>query len=168
MAGDDAGTVVFLAPHQRLARMAGRWEGVCRLWFERDMLVAEVPQQGRLLPILRGRFLQHDYVWSFDERPQKGIALIGHHVDERRWECAWADSFHTGSAMMFSVSPDASQAIDLIDVLGRHPGGRSRWGWRTLFEQPADDRLLITMRNVSPDGEETIAVEVDYVRMRDA
>lgn len=170
MAGDDARTPppeasVLFAPHQRLARMAGRWEGLCRLWFACDMLAAETRQQGTLRPILRGRFLQHDYVWTFDDRPQAGIALLGHHIDEQRWECAWADSFHTGSSMMFSVSPDPPGSEAAIEVLGGHPGGRSRWGWRTRFEQPSDDRLLITMRNVSPEGEETVAVEVAYARV---
>ena len=32
-------------PHRRLARMAGEWEGVYRLWFERDMLAAESTQR---------------------------------------------------------------------------------------------------------------------------
>lgn len=171
MAGDEAKAGMAWVPHQRLARMAGTWEGVCRLWFERDMLAAEAIQRGTLRPILRGRFLQHDYTWTFDERPQAGIALLGHHIDEQRWECAWADSFHTGSSMMFSVSPDRQVPCGVIDLLGSHPGGsggRARWGWRTLFEQPSDDRLRITMRNVSPEGEETTAIEVDYLRVRDA
>lgn len=48
---------------------------------------------------------------------------------------------------------------------GQTPPG-PRWGWRTEIEQPDDDRLVIVMTNISPDGEEAKAVEVEYTRVR--
>jgi hypothetical protein len=156
-------------PHRRLARMAGDWEGTYRLWFERDMLAAESGQRGSLRPVLGGRFLLHEYEWEFDGRRYAGVALIGYHIDERRWECAWVDSFHTGSSILFSQTANGAEPAHFT-ALGSYGDGQTppgpRWGWRTEIEQADDDHLVITMTNISPEGEEAKAVEVLYVRCR--
>lgn len=154
-------------PHQqRLARMAGDREGVYRLWFERNMLAAESSQRGTLPAVHGGCFLLYEYAWEFDGRSYAGVAMYGYHIDEKRWECAWADSFHSGSSIMFShTSGNADPAR--FAVLGSYGDGQTppgpRCGWRTGIEQPSDDSLLIAMRNISPDGEEVRAVEAEYV-----
>lgn len=131
------------------------------------MLAAESVQRGTLRVVLGGRFLLHEYVWEFDGRSDSGVALYGYHIDEMRWECGWVDSFHDGSAIMFSqTSGDADPAHFAVPDSygdGQTPSG-PRWGWRTQIELSDDDRLLITMTNISPDGGETRAVEVEYVR----
>jgi hypothetical protein len=172
MTTSDSGTSSGAAsvqdgPHQQLARMAGNWEGLYRLWFERDMLAAESGQRGTLRAVLGGRFLLHEYSWEFDGRSYSGVALYGYHIDEKRWECAWIDSFHCGSSIMFShTAGDADPAH--FAVLGNYGDGQTppgpRWGWRTGIEQIDDDHLSITMTNISPDGEESRAVEVEYTR----
>lgn len=171
--GDTRGEAARMeeTPHRRLARMAGEWEGVYRLWFERDMLAAESAQRGSLRPVLGGRFLLHEYTWEFDERSYAGVALYGYHVDEKRWECAWVDSFHTGSSILFSQMASGTPGDPgpaHFAVLGSYGDGQTppgpRWGWRTEIEQADDDHLLITMTNISPEGEEAKAVEVEYVR----
>lgn len=158
-----------IGPHQHLARMSGEWEGPYRLWFEPDMLAAESTQRGSLRAVLGGRFLLHEYSWDFDGRSYAGIALYGYHIDERRWECAWVDSFHTGSSIMFSVSPEGP-VVERFSVLGSYGDGQTppgpRWGWRTDIEQPDEDTLVILMTNIAPDGREGQAVEVRYTRVR--
>lgn len=163
-----AGGTLLDIPHRLLARMVGEWEGVYRLWFERDMLASESTQRGCLRSVLGGRFLLHEYTWDFDGRGYAGLALLGHHLDERRWECAWVDSFHTGTSILSSraAQPDGPAYFAVLGDYGdgRHPPG-PRWGWRTEIEQPDDDRLVIVMTNISPAGEEAKAVEVDYRRV---
>ncbi len=153
--------------------MAGEWEGVYRLWFERDMLAAESSQRGSIRTVLGGRFLLHEYSWEFDGRSYAGVALYGYHIDEKCWECAWIDSFHSGSSIMFSQGQVFSHSAGETQpahfaVLGSYGDGQTppgpRWDWRTEIEQPDDDRLVIVMTNISPDGEEAKAVEVDYAR----
>lgn len=155
-------------PHHRLARMDGQWSGRYSLWFEPDVIAAEDAQRGTLRAVLGGRYLLHEYDWDYAGKTHSGIALYGYHIDEARWECAWVDSFHTGSFIMAAhTAGDADPAH--FAVLGSYGDGQTppgpRWGWRTEIEQPDDDRLVITMTNITPDGEEARAVEVMYIRV---
>ena len=65
--------------HQRLARMAGEWEGTFKLWFEADKLACESPQRGSIRPVAGGRFLLHEYHSSFGlctvHQPSLGITV---------------------------------------------------------------------------------------------
>src|SRR3990170_6176664 len=91
--------------HQALASMSGDWAGTTRVWFEPDQPpVMDVQQSGTLRSVLGGRFLLHEYRYGEGEQAGEGIALYGLHLDEDAYEAAWVDSFHTGSAIMFSTA----------------------------------------------------------------
>jgi hypothetical protein len=82
----------------------------------------------------------------------------------QRYEAAWVDSGHNGTAIMFSESePTQTGPVNVLGTYGGHDGGET-WGWRTELEFPQDDRLLITMYNITPQGQEAKAVEFDYAR----
>jgi hypothetical protein len=51
---------------------------------------------------------------------------------------------------------------ETFSVLGHY--GVPPWGWRTQVEFPSPDRLLITHFNITPQGGESKAVEIDYRR----
>ncbi|MEO6365787.1 MAG: DUF1579 domain-containing protein [Luteimonas sp.] len=151
--------------HQRLARMAGEWEGVTQVWFDPSQPPAsETAQRGSIRPILGGRFLLHEYRTSFGDDAHEGLALYGAHLDADAFESAWVDSFHTGTNVMFSTA--ASQATG-FSVLGSYGDGQQGppWGWRTNIEQPDADTLVITMFNIEPRSDESKAVETRYRRV---
>jgi Protein of unknown function (DUF1579) len=52
-------------------------------------------------------------------------------------------------------------------VLGHYRGhsGEAPWGWRTTVELRDANQLVITSYNITPQGEETTAVEIDYRRI---
>lgn len=151
--------------HKRLAGMTGDWAGTTRVWFGPDQLADESPQSGRIRVVAGGRFLLHEYDSAFQGEAQQGAAIYAVHLDAGTCESAWADSFHTGTSIMFS---SAATDGDRFAVLGGYDDGKGgpRWGWRTEIEQPGDDELVITMFNISPQGEETKAVETRYVRVQ--
>lgn len=149
--------------HHRLARMAGEWEGTFRLWFAADQLACESPQRGSIRSILGGRFLLHEYESSFDGEPIDGVAIYGYHLDEGVCESAWVESFGTGTSIMFSTGTAGEPRLSVLGSYGDGQGG-PRWGWRTELEQPDADTLVITMTNITPEGEAVKAVETRYAR----
>lgn len=152
--------------HQRLARMAGEWEGMTQVWFEPTQPpVSETAQRGSIRPILGGRFLLHEYRTSFGDDVHEGVAIYGAHLDAGAYESAWVDSFHTGTNVMFSKATSEAQRFSVLGSYGDGQQGPP-WGWRTEIDQPDDDTLVITMFNIEPQGEEAKAVETRYRRVR--
>jgi hypothetical protein len=150
--------------HARLARMAGQWQGRYRLWFEPGEPAEDSVQSGSISVLLGGRVLLHEYSGHCNGETMEGVALIAHHLDERRYETAWAESFGTGTSIMFSTGTSGDPRLSMLGSYADGQGG-ARWGWRTKVEQPDDDTLELRMYNITPGGEEALAVEVNYRRV---
>lgn len=150
--------------HHRLAQLAGSWAGTARTWFEPDKLADASPIAGTIRPVLDGRFAVHEYRGSLQGKPLTGIAIHGYHIDLDRYETAWIDSFHCGTAIMLSLGERRGDDAPL-SVLGQYSvPGSEPWGWRTAIEMPDPDHLVITHYNVMPGGAEARAVEIQYTR----
>jgi len=153
-------------PHAQLSKLVGNWEGIAKTWFEPDKTADESPAQGSMRLILGGQYIMHEYKGSFGGKPLEGVAIIGYHLDLRKFQCAWVDSFHTGSAIIFSEGnkDDAS-----INVLGSYayvtPELEQYWGWRTEIELINENEIRMTAYNVSPDGDEARATEIIYKKV---
>jgi hypothetical protein len=148
-------------PHAVLARMVGQWRGTARLWLEPDVLTWEDTVEGRIEPVLDGRFVRHDYTTPIDGDVHTGIALIGASLGALAWQVAWVDTFHNGTDIMLSTGPIDPGATS-VDVLGSYgaPAGPP-WGWRTTMV-PSDGRLRVRHFNITPEGREALGAELDY------
>lgn len=173
-------------PHALLASMAGEWRGVARTWFEPGKLADESPIAGSTRLVLNGMFLLHEYEGTLQGAPMKGIAIIGYSLAEQQWQVSWIDSVHNGTRIMHSkgtvpnggLSPSSADAEvarkrgqspdagTVPSVLGSYPAGEGPdWGWRTTLEMRGRDNLVISHYNITPGGEESIGVEIDYKRV---
>src|SRR4051812_1210651 len=85
--------------HKRLEALIGTWTGATKTWFEPNVIADESPMQGTIRPILGGRFLMHEYQGSLNGDLFEGMAIYGFDLANNRFECAWVDTFHMGTAM---------------------------------------------------------------------
>ncbi len=149
--------------HQKLSLLAGEWEGVTQTWFEPHKVEDESVISGTIRPILDGRFMLYEYSSSFKGKPTSGMAIIGYSIGNAAYQCAWVDSFHMGTGILFSTGGETEK---LFSVLGSYGGAGipEPWGWRTEIEMLTDKRMIITAYNISPNGESQKATETIYNR----
>ena len=151
---------------ETLEKLVGRWRGINRLhttWIPENP-VRETGSVATVELTARGRFLKIEYDWKFDGAVQEGLILIGKEKDTDSIKAFWIDSWHLSDKFMVSEGARASGgAISLKGyyVVPDHPD----WGWRTVIDPGKDAVFRIVMYNVSPDGEETLAVEMELERL---
>jgi Protein of unknown function (DUF1579) len=150
--------------HHWLARLAGDWQGTTRTWFEPGKLADESTWQGRIRPVLGGRFALYEYRGSITGKALEGLALLGYDLERRRYEMAWIDAFHTGTAILSGVGLCDDARFAALARYG-NPAVGPEWGWRTEIELPSADELVITAWNIPSDGEAARAVETRYERV---
>lgn len=152
-------------PHYQLSRLAGEWEGTTKTWFDPNKLEDESPNNGTIRPILDGKFLLYEYKSSLGEKPITGMAIIGYHLDLKKYQIAWVDSFHTGSAILFS---EGVRNTEEMNVLGTYayvtPEVEQYGGWRTTIEIVSDTEIIIRAFNIF-EGDETRATETVYKKV---
>ena len=151
-------------PHYQLAQLCGSWEGTSRTWFEKDVLADESSIKGKIIPILGGRFVMHQYQSNLQGKPLEGLAIIGYSFPYERYQTAWVDSFHMGTGIMFSEGDATS---DGHSVLGSYGGGGmpEPWGWRTTVEVLSADHIVLTAYNIEPGAAPERATEINYRRV---
>ena len=108
-----------------------------------------------------GSFLQFDYDWTYEGEEQAGVLLFGYD-DENAASAAWVDSFHMSTKIMACAGRAANGSADLSGSYAAPPG--PDWAWRITIRSVSSNQLTIVMHNISPEGQEDLAVQVDYTR----
>jgi hypothetical protein len=149
--------------HKELKELEGKWKGTAKTWFEPDVLADESPVEGSIRSILGGRFIIHEYTGSIEGKTLEGIAIYGYDCLTGRFQSAWIDSFHMGTAIMFSESVTSRDNLDITGFYNTNELGTEKWGWRSELELKGD-KLVLTAYNITPDGQEAKATEIIYER----
>lgn len=143
--------------------LIGEWQGTKLLYFSPppEPPAATSPSKLSVTPIAGGNFLQFNYDWTYEGDEQTGVLLFG--CDEQNAaSAAWVDSFHMSSKIMFSTGTAANGSVDMLGAYAAPPG--PDWGWRIAIRSVSKDELQIVMHNISPEGQEDLAVQIDYTR----
>lgn len=143
-----------------LERLVGTWRGKNLLWLSEEPIESETTATVRIAA--GGTCLCIEYDWSYDNAPEQGIILLGSRGGDAV-QGIWRDSWH--SAGEFFISDGAVDGARAVQVLTSYSAPESPdWGWRTHVRADGEDRFEILMVNISPEGEETPAVLMDYRR----
>jgi len=144
-------------------RFLGHWKGTKELYFTGPPNPDSVSDSTLVVAsVAKGKFLSFAYTWEFKGASHEGFLLLGYGNAEEVATAAWVDSFHMSARIM-----DCEGSVDeggRVNVLGSYeaPPGPD-WGWRIEVANDGDG-LQIIMHNISPDGEEVIAVKATYQR----
>jgi len=147
--------------HHFLKSLEGSYKGVTKVWFEPGVVGDEATCTGTLRSILGDRFLMHEYSGSMQGNPLEGIAIYGCSLGDGKLQTAWVDSFHNGTAIMFSDNNSTDKPYSVMGYYGQEP----RWGWRTQIDRDEKGKVIITMFNIAPGGTEEKAVETIYEKI---
>ncbi|WP_373046896.1 DUF1579 family protein [Vulgatibacter sp.] len=149
------------AAHEALAAMVGQWRGPTKTWLDPSAPPDESITEATVEPLLGCRWIRIDYRGRVLGKLHAGQMIVGFHKDAQEHEIAWLDSFHTGTAMMFSIGKASGDGS--VSVLGSYAAGPERWGWRTGLRMD-DGRLVLEAWNITPDGQEFPAIETRLAR----
>lgn len=145
-----------------LAACAGRWHGTSTLQDPVMGVAEESGSTATVTPVLGGRFVRVDYTWAYQGTPQEGSVLVGYDAKGGAASGHLIDSWHMGNQVMACAGPPpVDGALRLTGYYPAPPG--PDWGWR-IGLTPGPDTLRMEMTNISPDGEESPAVEAVYIR----
>lgn len=145
-----------------LARtIAGDWQGTKNLYLSPPDPPLSSPCTLVAAPIAGGSFLQFNYTWTYEGAEQTGVLLFGYD-EENAASAAWVDSFHMSSRIMFCTGNAAEGGVTVRGSYAAPPG--PDWGWSMAIKTKPAPELQIVMHNISPEGEEYLAVEANFTR----
>lgn len=148
---------------ERLIASAGTWQGASTLQDPGNIEPETTASTLTVTPLLDGRFVRLDYTWSYRGAPHAGSVLVGFQKKTATVSMHWIDSWHNSDTVM-TLSGGAGSP-SLLTSRGSYaaPPGPD-WGWKIAVTPESDGVLRIVMYNISPEGQEFLAVEGEYTR----
>lgn len=143
-----------------LTPFAGAWTGSNRLW----MMPGTDPEESAGTATLgfsgQGKFAELRYTWATEGDPEDGFIVLR----ELRGgvQAVWGDSWHTPDGFYLWNG----EVLDgVVIVRGNYPAPTGPdWGWRIELDLRLAGQLQMRMVNITPDGEEMLAVQAVYSR----
>jgi len=142
--------------------LIGEWRGTKQLYLEPPP-APPLSSLSKLFvkPVAGGNFLQFDYDWTYQGAEQAGVLLFCCD-EENAASAAWVDSFHMSTKVWLCTGRATDGSAELRGSYAAPPG--PDWGWRITIRPAVPNELTIVMHNISPEGQEDLAVQIDYTR----
>jgi hypothetical protein len=136
---------------------AGAWAGNNRLWMMPDSAAEESAATATISFSGQGKFAELRYTWATEGDPEDGLILLRGGV-----QAVWGDSWHTPDGFYLW---NGNLQDGMVVVRGSYPAPTGPdWGWRIELDLRQGDRLQMRMVNITPDGQEMLAVQAVYTR----
>lgn len=146
-----------------LTELAGRWSGSNRLWFMPGDPVSKSQAKASVVSSGLGALTVIAYTWAYEGKPQEGTLMMRAESDQDDVQVVWFDTWHTNNKFMMFRCEDDQEGLVVVRCTYAVPPGPDR-GWRIVLGADSADEFRILMHNITPDGEEMLAVDTRYRR----
>ncbi len=142
--------------------LTGAWKGTKQLWLMPGAPAKTSTAMATVSVAASGKFLHVGYTWQ-EETLQQGILIMGVEGDNKTVAATWIDSWHNGDRIMNCKG--GLTAAGAFSVRANYPAPPGPdWGWRIEVEPVDAARWWLRMFNITPQGEEAKAVEIEFKR----
>jgi hypothetical protein len=142
-----------------LDNLPGHWKGTSRLFFEGDQY--DSLSTADIHSIIQSQFINISYTWEIENESQDGQITFLASIAKTPTIATWLDSWHMRNKIM--VCEGTMNPAGTVSLLGSYAAPPSPdWGWRIEIELQNEVLLVIRMLNISPEGEEELAVLAQY------
>lgn len=145
--------------------LIGHWQGSNHLWLAPDQPSRISAISAVVTRVVNDRFLCVSYQWREADKPEEGMLLVGRHEqndgDAPRAivEMSWVDSWHNGNRFMHCRGENNHDTQ--VSAVATYA---ETWRWRLTLVPLAANRWQWLMHNITPAGEEHLAVRADFTR----
>ncbi|MBM3906747.1 MAG: DUF1579 family protein [Gemmatimonadetes bacterium] len=147
---------------EKLLSLAGHWVGESALWLHPGAEARRSSARAHITAEAEGQALCVRYAWADGDAPQSGLLLLVGDAATDAVTAAWTDSWHYARQLMHCVGTSTGDSTSVRGSYAAPPG--PDWGWRLALEAVADGTCVLRMFNITPDGEEALAVEMPLSR----
>lgn len=138
------------------------WSGTSRLWLAPGEDAHESQTTAQMSSVGQGQFITIRYRWEFEDEPQDGMIAFRSEMDQALTRAVWLDSWHMRNDIMVCEAMTRDGVVSIQGSYAAPPG--PDWGWRIEIETGDASSLVIRMINITPLGEEALAVLAQYER----
>lgn len=141
----------------------GDWQGPYDLWLMPNAPKESSESTAAIEVDATGNSWVMNYQWSRDGTAHQGVFhFLG---SDKAAEFTWSDSFHSAPKATTGIGTLSDDGTKLVFMSSYSGGpGTPDWGWRTEFTYVDGDTLKMEAYNITPQGEEALAVRCEYSR----
>ena len=136
--------------------MEGDWRGEYHLWLMPGSPKQSSPSTAQV------KAGEMSYDWAQDKTAHKGKFRFG--GSGRKAQFDWQDTFHTPGAGMKGEGALSEDGTKLVFMTSYGAANAPSWGWRTELTLSAAGTLTMEAYNITPQGQEALAVRCEYAR----
>jgi hypothetical protein len=131
----------------------GRWRGAYDLW----LMPGSPKESSESTATLKADRM--DYQWAREGKTQTGTFVFRGAGPKAEFD--WTDTFHSSEG---PLKGDGAVSADGKKLTFMTHYGEPAWGWRTEFTRVDPNAFRMEAYNITPQGQEALAVRCDYVR----
>lgn len=145
--------------------LSGEWKGSKHLYLNGESGPVKTSNaRMTIAKAARESFLLLVYSWKYETDPHEGLLMLGYDDKQQSATAAWGDSWHMRKSILHCAGKiDATGACNVLGHYQAPPG--PDWGWRIVLATRDQDAIELVMHNISPEGQEDLAVRMALARV---